>query len=127
MAPEPPPISGGKGGTHPQGRASDFTKLAVADYLVQGDKNEVPPADPSLVNQWRQRWYAIYDRDSDDDINPTDEQLTVLHWRLKTGGTLYADFALWTPVNDPLVHRRKFNTFRQTEVGTWEKIESTQS
>ena len=57
------------------------------------------------------------------EINPSNEQLTALNWRIVTGGTCYAAFALWTPINVRLVYIRKFATFRQTEIGTYKKAE----
>ena len=109
----------------PPPQAVAAQKLIVGDFLVQGDKNEIPGIVLSDVRRWRGNWalHSPGGREPDADIDPSNEQLTALNWRLVTGGTLYADFALWTPINNRLVHVRKFSTFRQTEVGTWEKIE----
>ena len=109
----------------PPPQAMATQKIVIGDFLVQGDKNEIPGIVLSDVRRWRGNWsrHSPGGREPDADIDPTNEQLAALNWRLVTGGAPYADFALWTPINNRLVHVRKFSTFRQTEVGTWEKVE----
>ena len=94
-APAGPPGGGAASGAPaaPGGR-----KLLMQEIVDQSDTSEIIGLDAAKIAAFRDRFRQVSGGiDPHPDVAATDEQLYCLAFRVANGGTLYADFAIWTP------------------------------
>ena len=91
--------------------------------IDQVDDTEFPVFPAALIRDFRANFRKKNGRDPESKETANDDQLMALHFRVESGGSLYADFGVWTPFQERVGYLQKFTTFRATGAGTFEQVE----
>ena len=98
----PAPSGGGKQEEAP-------TLLKFASYLDQSSEATFPLLTPNEIRQHRDVYKELFGSEPPTAKRPTDEQLSALAARLKSGRVPFVDFAVFGPFDDHAAKLRKFS------------------
>ena len=82
--------------------------LKQSAYLDQASESQFALLDPSAIRTMRTVYKDLLGTDVPSAARPTDEQLSALDARLKSGRVPYVDFAIFGPFDDRTAKLRKF-------------------
>lgn len=99
--------------------SSGNRKLKTSHFCDQADDTEVLRAEPPTVAKWYSNYSRIMHGDPPEDMEPTEDQVTVLNARIKGNGVPYCDFAIWTPCNTKIARSLKFRAWIPQADGTF--------
>ena len=95
-------------------------KLKMAHILDQGDESEFTLADAGHITFWFHNFVAITHGQPDEDEISTNEQLSALNVRVIFQlGSLYADFAVFTPYERKTTRAHRFTAYLPQQDGSW--------
>ena len=88
-------------------------KIKLATILDQGDDSEIKPLTPQQLRVLIDAWKVNFNEGEDpsEEEEATGDQLSALAFRLRAGGTPFADFGVWRPHGADLGRALKFTAF----------------
>ena len=103
LGPRPADTSAGTKAEDPQ------TLLKFSSYMDQSSEATFPLLAPDVIRQNRDVYKDLFGAEPPTSKRPTDEQLSALAARLKSGRVPFVDFAVFGPFDDHAAKLRKFS------------------